>query len=346
MAIQSFTRNCLIACLLASTHTAFADDLLKQPFTIETDKEVVVAIKPDPGPIEKETRSFTYEWNRYQPTVAVNQRQVAKSEAFLNTIKDVSKLPNTERLWLGLMFYKLGTYYTQAVHQPDLAIPRLLIADALLTHPLDKAWVNNQLAYAYSQKYMLSNLPADKIKALNYANKVTSESHPQNPSQTAAIAFAYMTEGMTFNVAKAYPQAIASYQKALSRFQTEQNDQKAITQTRLAEALLIQTGHDQEAIRLLMQAKQHWARQATQQRQLPEAADNLILLGQAHLKVGKAKTARDELMNAIEIYKSLYGNQSNLLVKPYQLLSTAYKDLGNMDQATAYEQKAHAVDHA
>jgi tetratricopeptide (TPR) repeat protein len=295
--------------------------------------------------ISSNEKNFTFDWNNYS-TIAPNQTKIAKTEAFLKTVNDYSNLSASDREALGKLLYKLGTFYTHVSRQPDLAIEKMNLAAILLTDKEDKAWNDNQLAYAYEQKYAASGETADKEKALTYTNKLITETYPNTKNKE--VAFAYCVKGLIFNDAKDFSQAETNYKTALNIYEKipgGKDDQYARAKNRLANIILEQNGREKEALGMLKQLKSYWAAKGNIQKN-PYAARNLIALGEAYLKTGEVQTARDELNIATNIYKNVYGNSSKLLAHPYQLLSEAYIKTGNAEQASIYKEKVYDLDNS
>lgn len=346
------TLNVRICCsfilLFLSTSAIAVDDaeiVIKQPFSIESKNETVTAIKPDPGPIAQEEAKFKFDWSQYSSR-SLDKNKIAAEEKFISKINDVSKLNYQEQQALGRLFYKMGAYYTHVAYEPDLAITKLTMANAMLTDLLERAWSYNQTAYAYEQKYAALDSPEDKEIALFYVNKVISEMLPNMKSKP--VAFAYTIKGLIQNDAKEYTDAEKNFKAALAMYETLPNgkdDQYVKAKTGLAEAFLGQDGHEKEAISLLKQTKRYWSQKGHLTRD-PYAANSIMSLGKAYLKTGQARAARDEFQTAVNIYENVYGDHNPILVKPYQLLAQAYKQLGRLDQASAYEQKADDINNA
>ena len=120
--------------------------------------------------------------------------KAAKTEAFLKSITDYSHLNRKESQALGKLFYKLGTFYTHVAHEPDLAINKMILADAFLTDKKDKAWNYNHLAYAYEQKFAAYKQDSDKEHATAYLNKVIANLYAN--AKTKEVAFAYCVKGL------------------------------------------------------------------------------------------------------------------------------------------------------
>jgi hypothetical protein len=290
-------------------------------------------------------QNFNFDWNKVS-TIAPNQTRVAKTEAFLNTINDYSNLSATDRVALGKLLYKLGSYYTHVTCQPDLAIEKMNLAAILLTDKQDKAWNDNQLAYAYEQKYSATGDTADKEKSLTYSNKIISDIYPD--TKNVEVAFAYCVKGLVFNDAKDFTQAETNFKTALNIFEhlpNGKNDQYARAKNRLAMIILDQNGRDKEAFVMLTQLKNYWLAKGNVQRN-PYAARNLIALSKAYLKIGELEKAHDELNSAITIYKKVYGDNSNLLAEPYRLLSETFIRTGNNEQASIYKEKVYDLDNS
>lgn len=289
--------------------------------------------------IRASEKDFNFNWNNYA-TIASNQEKLKKTEAFLKTITDYSHLSAAERQALGKLLYKLGTFYTHISREPDLAIQKMHLAESLLTTKQDKAWNDNHLAYAYEQKYAASGLIEDKKMGLDYTKTVISELYRNKSNKE--VAFAYCVKGLIFNDAKDYVQAETNFRTALHIYEKipyGKDDQYARAKNRLANIILDQNGRDNEALTMLKQLNEYWTSKGNIDH-APYAARNYISLGQAYFKVGNFQAARDELNNAINIYTQVYGNNSKLLVKPYELLSDAYKKLGQIKQASICKEKA------
>lgn len=288
--------------------------------------------------IQSIEKNFNFNWDNYK-TVQANMLKVNRTEKFVDSIQNVSALNAVDREALAKLLYKLGTYYTHVSRQPDLAIAKLTLAGTLFTDKNEIAWNDNHLAYAYELKYAKSGVNSDKEKSLAYVNKVVNEIYPNVKNKQ--VAFAYCVEGLVFNDAKEYPQAEASYKAALKIYDMHingQDDQYARTKNRLAKTILDQNGREEEALRLLLQLNRYWAAKGDISRD-PYAARNDLYLGEAYLKIQKAKLASDQFKKAIAIYKNIYGENSVLLAEPYQWLAQAYKSMGDDKQAEIYQQR-------
>ena len=342
MTVKSFIRFVFCLALLSLIKFTHADEVIKRPFSIETEKETVMAVKPDLGPIEEQDKKFNFDWNQ-QTTIAANLKQIQSVEKFIASIDDASKLNKYERDALGNLLYKLGTFYSHVARDPNSAIAKLTLAAPFLTSKEAKAWNDSQLAYAYELKYASDLQPTDKEKALYYTNKVLSERYPRTKNKI--VAFAYCVKGLIESDEKDYVEAEKHLRTALATYDAasgSKDNQYARTKNRLATTILDQHGRDQEALTMLKQVKKYWIANG-QINHDPYAARNLLSLGHAYLKTGNAKAARDEFKTAIAIYKYVYGTNTMLLVKPYQLLAEAYRKLGSIDQASAYDKKASDI---
>jgi hypothetical protein len=272
--------------------------------------------------IQQHEKDFNFDWNNFA-TIAPGKAKIGKTEAFLNTITDYSHLNKADRQALGKLYYKLGTYYTHVTRESDLAIFKMNLADAFLKEKQDKAWNYNHLAYAYEQKFAASGKTSDKENALEYVNKVIAGLYSN--AKNKETAFAYCVKGLVLNDAKNYLLAELSFRLALKMYESlpdGKDDQYARAKNRLANIILDQNGRDKEALVMLEQLKQYWLAKGNIG-QDPYAARNFISLGQAYLKTGQKQAARNELNHAVAIYKNVYGEDSTLLAKPYQLLAEA-----------------------
>jgi len=356
---MSQQRLCLILFALYSTAAWTENEtLIQRPFSIQTDKEVVMAIIPDSGPVELQEKKFAFDWNHHE-TIADNKLRLLEEEQFLSTIDDISKLTPDDQEALGMLFFKLGAYYIHVLYEPDLAIMKLAMANILLTHVDAKIWSQNHLGYAYAEKYAQQPIKENKERAMYYANKVittltptphASDKSPAFDKPNEPLAFAYAVKGLMQSNLKQYTRAEKNFRAALAlheKLTDGKDDQYALIKNELADTLLKQSQptHYSEALSLLKDVKKYWSQKGNLTND-PYAAVNLISLGQAYLKMGKSKAALHEFKTAILIYKNFYGEKSILLTKPYQLLAKAYKSLGNVNRAAAYEHKANALRNA
>jgi hypothetical protein len=132
--------------------------------------------------------------------IASAKLKAAKIETFLKSITDYSQLHHDESQALGKLIYKLGVFYTNVIHEPDLAINKMILADTFLTEKKDKAWNYNYLAYAYEQKLAVSKQETDKEHAAAYINKVIADLYAN--AKTKEVAFAYCLKGLLLKEAK------------------------------------------------------------------------------------------------------------------------------------------------
>lgn len=293
-------------------------------------------------------KKFDFDWNNYV-TIERNRKRITEIEMFLKTTKPKAfeKLNDQDKQALGRILYRLGTFYTHIMHAPDIAIERLDLADKFLQNKSDRAWNYNHLGYAYEQKFATSGQDNDRSKALYYTNKVIFGLYPNGKNKE--VAFAYCIEGLVDNdmTTLHLEEAENSFQNALKIYEklpNGQDDQYARAKNRLA-MIILDRNRDNEAITMFEELKKYWLakKDVTQN---PYAARNFVSLGQAYLKVGKAKDARDEIQKAVSIYQNVYGNKSQWLIKPYQLLAEAYKLLGDQKLSETYQQKADELNKA
>jgi tetratricopeptide (TPR) repeat protein len=328
MKFKAIAQYCVMLTILATT-TAFATNQASAPTTSTR------AAKTEIKAFEKD---FDFNWNDYS-TITVTQAKIEKTEAFIKTIKDHTRLSLGDRQALGKLLYKLGTFYTHVMHQPDLAIERMDLANTLLYITEDKAWNNNHLAYAYELRFAAFGQQADKEKALSYTHRVIDELYPNTKNKE--VAFAYCVQGLVANDAKDFKLAETNYKTALSIYEKipgGKDDQYARAKNRLANIILDQNGRDKDALAMLKQLKKYWVAKGDVSKD-PYAARNFISLGQAYSKTGDEQAARNEFNRAIHIYKNVYGDNSALLAKPYLLLASTYKKSGDTEQASLYEGK-------
>lgn len=301
---------------------------------IQDDTNIFV---PD-TPIQIANRDFTLDWND-DISIAANKDKVAAIEILLSKPVDYKKMRRVEKQALGELLYKLGTYYTHIAREPDLAIDKLDLADKLLINKEERGWNNAHLAYAYEQKYRLTQDAADKKEALSYVKDVIIPLlRTPNYKQ---VAFAYSVQGLVQNDAKDYAGAEASFKEALSIYEDipdGEDDQYIRAKNKLATIILKRPSRNQEAMAMLEEVKAYWLAKSNIHYS-PYAAKNFTALCAAYLKSGNAKEARDECNRAIAIYNNVYGANSTLLAKPYLLLSAAYLQLGNQEQVKIYREK-------
>jgi tetratricopeptide (TPR) repeat protein len=348
MTLKSVIRFGVTMALLSSAMLAFAADQQEPPVAKNLEIQSDKIYDPDHlslDSIQSYSKKFTFDWNDYS-TIEPNKKQIEEIAAFLKATKPeaYAKLNAADKQTLGKLFYKLGTYYTHVARQPDEAIASMERADTLLTSMEDKAWNDNHLAYAYEQKYAVSDEDADQDKALTYTDKVITKLY--HGAKNKEVAFAFCVEGLVQNDAADYAQAETSFKTALAIYEHIPyglDDQYARAKNRLANIILEVDGRDKEAIAILEELKKYWQTKDNDSHN-PYAARNLISLGQAYFKVGNVNDARDQFTKAISIYQTVYGNNNKLLVEPYQLLADTYKKLGNQNLADAYEKKANALD--
>ena len=313
----------------AATDLIIQQDKIYDPDTLSYDSLVLYEKK------------FDFDWNNYT-SITPNKKKMDEVDAFIKKTHsdDYSKLSNADQQALGKIVYKLGTYYIHVLREPNAGIEKINLAVMLLKDKKDKAWAYNQLAYAYEQKYSADDEDTDKNKALDYSKKVISEFYPNTKNKE--VAFAYYVKGLVENDAAAYADAEESLQNAIKMHETipgGKDDQYAIAKNTLANIMLGKDGNEQEALAMLKQLQRYWEAKGNVDHN-PYAAINYLSLGEADMKLGNTKIARDELKKAVNILQNIYGDNSQLLAEPYQLLSDAYLKLGNQKLSAAYEHKA------
>ena len=242
---------------------------------------------------------------------------------------------------LGLLLYRLGTYYSHILQEPDPAIAHLLTALPLANAPEEKAWINDQLAYAYELKYRSTRLASDREKALYYSAKVITNS----PKKNQALAFAYCVKGLVQHDAQEDAASLTSFKKAINIYKSvhaEKSDQYARAKNMLADLLLEQNPQNKTALAMLIEVKRFWTTHDHGEPN-PYAARNLLSLGQAYLRLGNIKAAQTAVQKALAINQHVYGPLSEQLLTSYQLLSEVYTKVGNSKLAEAYEEKINLL---
>jgi hypothetical protein len=293
------------------------------------------------GNIQQHEKDFNFEWNNYQ-TISASQANLAASVDFVKSISDTAALSPADKNSLGKLHYKLGTFYTHVLKDPNTAIQQLISAGTLLSNKMDKAWDQVQLAYAYETKFAANNAPADKKTALAYTDKVIAD-FANTPNKV--VAFAYCVKGLVANDAKNYSQAESAYKTALGIYDKipgPKDTQYVLAKNRLATIILSQPGREQEALTMLKQLRIYWLTTGSVSMN-PYAARNFINLSQAYAKTGNFDAERGPLKEAITIYKNIYGKTSPLLAPLYQQLADNLKKTGNRDRALYYQDKARAL---
>jgi tetratricopeptide (TPR) repeat protein len=316
--------------LAASLSVSAASKQDEAPNELIIQKEDHIFV-PD-TPIQQANKDFSFDWNNY-PSIASNKEKVKAVEDLLQKNADLSKVKTVDKEPLGELNYKLGTFYTHVIRDPNIAITQLEQANLLLTNKDDKDWIADHLGYAYELK-------KDKEKALSYTNQVLADSAKN--LQTKQVAFAYCVQGLVQNDSKDYAGAEANFKKAIKIYESVPDGtdvQYARAKNRLATIILAENGRDKEAITMLEQLKKYWlAMEGISQS--PYAARNFLSLGKAYLKTGNAKGAQEEFDRAITIYQNVYGINSPMLIDSYQLKAASYQKLGNTKEAQAYVEKA------
>lgn len=349
MRLKPITQFGLAIITLSSSLFVFAETTLPAPLAKNLIIEEGDVYDPDARKqaerhlaLEKFSKNFNFDWNQ-SATINQNKTKVAELDVFLKKIEDYNKLSKEDQKLAGHLSYQLGTFYTHIAHDPNTGIDKLNKAEALLMDKEAKARCYNQLAYAYAQKYSTERYAADREKALYYSGKVISEFYPNVKNQD--VAFAYSIKGRIQKEAHDYSAAQESFKTALDIYESLPNgkeDAYARTKSKLADTLLEQNKEDKAALAMLEELKQYWAKKQDAN-QNPYAANNLISLGQAYLRIGNIKEAQAAIKQAISIYENVYGAGSKQLALPYELLSQTYQQEGKPKLAAAYERKAASM---
>lgn len=350
MSLKTILKHIAVLILLGMTCWAIADNNKDSGKDSGDDTDLVIQedkifdlnklTTDDIQPFEK---TFNFDWNNHL-TIEASSKKVVTIETFLQTNSDYSKLSSDDRQALGKILTKLGAYYAHILKRTDLAIEKIKLADSLLINKQEKAWNYDNLAYAYALKYADTDEAEDKDKSLYYSDKVITTLY--HDKENKSVAFAYCVKAMVQNNAQDYATAESNFKKSLSIYETipdGKDEQYARAKNQLANFMLEQNNQDKTAVSVLEELKQYWQKQGKMDTN-PYAARNLISLGQAYLKTGDAKEACTSFNEAIAILQKVYGNDSPLLVEPYQDLADTYEQLGDETQVQAYLQKANQVD--
>lgn len=345
MTFLSFIRTSFVLSLI--TQVCFAitfnpTDYIAKDLIIQSNK-IFDPNKLSVDSLQLYEQRFDFDWNNYA-TIEKNKNKIDEVEAFLKTHPDFSKLTDAEKQSLGKILYKMGTFYSHVMYQPNLAIDKLILAQNFLQHKADQNWDVIQLAYAYALKFMQLHDQKAKTQAYFYITKIIDGYHHFKNKE---VAFALCVQGLMHQNEKNYGLAETSMRDAIKIYEHipngMNNDQYIRAKSRLAKIILDMNDRDKEALTLLQELQTYWLHKNNYD-QNPYAARNLFLLAQAHFKLNDIKMARDEAEKTIMIYEKLYGKHSELLVKIYHLLSAAYKKLDNQKLANAFEERANKIE--
>lgn len=288
-------------------------------------------------------KNFNFDWQNHA-TLEPNKKKIQEVAKFLHATKnkDYSKLSPAELASFGRLYLKLAAYYAHIERHPAHVIECMALADGFIKNKEDKAWSYDYLAYAYAQKFAGSHKIQDKKKALYYTNEVISKLYVN--AKNKQVAFAYCVKGMLDNDEKNYGLAEGNFKTAISIYENLPNgkDEQYMRAKNKLATIQLQMDKNADAMKILKELNTYWTAKGDVE-QNPYAASNFISLGQAYLKMRDNENARKELEQGINIYQHFYGYQNNILKQPYQLISEAYKNLGNQKQAEIYNQKANAI---
>lgn len=275
--------------------------------------------------------------------VGKDKTKIEEIESFLVTTKleELKKLKQDDQRAFGRLLYKLGDFYTYILRSPQLAIDKMILANNFLHNKEDKAKIYNQLGYLYELKFSKSKQDADKSPALFYADQVINKFYPHNKNNE--VAFAYVIKGLIERDQKNFGNAEKYLQEALQLYKNKVDEQYIITQNRLAEVILAMNDRDQEALKILEDLKSYWQKKQITLNYF--VAKTCLVLGEAYLKLNYGTEAKTELEHAVQIFQTIFGEQSDLLIKPYQLLSSVYNRLGERKRAQFFNKKAQSLMH-
>lgn len=281
---------------------------------------------------------FTYDWNDYT-TIAKNKDKVSVVETFIQSNPDLTRLNKNEKQAYGRLLYKLATYYTHVLHKADPSIQYLKASAEILKKKEQQVWISNQLAYAYEIKFSENHVDKDKLAALDYINQILNDKSPKK--NDSAIAFAHSIAGLIEEASYNFGIAATHFQTAITIYKKSkhpQQDAYARAQNKLASVWLIMADKEKAAISLLKEVKGFWDKKG-QSEHNPFAARNLLTLGEAYFKVNATEDAAKELQQSVQTLEEFYGEESNILIKPYQTLITINKKTGDSESIASYEKK-------
>lgn len=167
--------------------------------------------------IQQYEKSFNFDWTD-SSTIAKNKPKIQAVETLLRTINDYTQLSKEDREAAGRLYYKLGTFYTHVLREPDIAIDKMNMAALLLRNKQEQAWNYNHLAFAFELKFAATGQSFDKEKALNYIHTVIAKMYSN--AKNKEVAFAYCVKGLLLSDAKDYLLAELSFKIAFGIYET------------------------------------------------------------------------------------------------------------------------------
>lgn len=280
---------------------------------------------------------FDFDWQSHQ-TIAPSLTQIHKAENFVEIPQSPETLSTHDKTRYGKLLYQMGCFYSHVKNNPQVAINKLNEANRYLETPNDKAWIYNQLAYAYHLQYEQQQQQQDRDKAIDFTHQVITQ-YPHTVN--AAVAFAYSIEGLLLKDEKKYPESAIRLQQAFDFYAKEGqiNDTFQRAKTHLAQVLIKLHQHDPKLLAMLQSVKQYWVSQGDIG-QTRYAANHFIALGQVYMSMKKYAPARNEFETAIAIYKNIDGPQNSRLAQPYHYLAQAYRLDDKEKLADLYEEAA------
>ena len=324
--------------LLVSPNTFALDQKQSQELIIQSNK-VYDPDKISIDSLQEYEKKFDFDWNDYS-TVSANQTKINAIENFLKTNPDLSKLNIADKKSLGRILFKLSTYYIHITREIDLAIDHLNNASKYLKDHEDVNRINNQLAYAHAIKFSLSRKNDDKQKALILSNKVLNQSN-----NSFEKAFGYFVRGKIEGDANNFGHAEDNLKKSLqiyAKTSSNKKDQYARAKNLLASTILNINGREREAVKMLEETHQYWVKKGNIEKNI-YAARNLVTLGEAYYKIGYIDAAQKEVNAAIPTLEQLYGEKSQWLIGPYQLMSEAYRQSGDTKHSEEFQSKLKQI---
>ncbi len=214
--------------------------------------------------------AFTFDWNDYR-TIESNKNKIAEIESAIEkAMPSIGTLEERERQALGLLCYKLGTFYNHIKRTPAPALEKLLIAEKILANK-ELAWTKNHIAFSYQQMLAsakreknVEKTEENKTQAIEYCSQVIKrhESLEEKESDVESIkvtAFAYCVKALAEYEVNELEMAVKSYRFALDLYEKHGllDDQYARAKNRYAQFLVDQKNYA-EANKAFSELEKYW----------------------------------------------------------------------------------------
>lgn len=263
---------------------------------------------------------FTFDWNDYR-TIESNKKKIDELESTIEKVMpSVDTLEEKERQALGLLCYKLGTFYNHIKRTPAPAFEKLLIAKKILA---DKklAWAKNHIAFSYQQTLAaakreknVEKIEKNATQTMEYCNQVIRQYEILEKSDVESIkiaAFAYCVRALAEYEVNQLDIAVKSYRFALDLYEKYGllDDQYARAKNRYAQFLVEQKNHV-EANKTFEELEKYWLEKKDSLNPYPARfyvsyADYLVKIQQENLAI-----ALEKYTKAYEILCMTDGEQS------------------------------------